>query len=384
MAAALKNRLVASAAALLALASSLVGCRPNSPTELRIGIVLPMSGSLQSLAGFAMEGARLAVSQLEAAGGLTVGDRLCRVVLLTRDAETSPELAVAAAQELINKESVSAIIGPPISSQAIPVAQLAARTGVPMVFQFATHPEVTRGTTNVIRICFVDTFQGTVLARFAWEGLGARRAAILYDDTSPLPKTIAGVFRDQFEGQGGQIVAYVPFTAGDTDHRASLRRVAESRADVLFLPDYRADLLVIGPQLREVGIEAQILGCDTMRFATPADAQLFDGAFVTAHFAGDSPARESRDFAEAFRSAYNRTPSDGAALTYDAVNLLIQVARSERSVEPGAVARGISRISEFRGATGTMLFAGSADPVKSVVIARITDGNLVFHAQVDP
>lgn len=379
----MRNRLPLPAL-LLALATALAGCRPAPHLDLRVGIVLPMSGSLQSLAAFAMEGARLAVSQLEAAGGLTIGGRPCRVVLLTRDAQTSPELAVAAAQELINKEGVSAVIGPPISAQAIPVAQLAARSGVPMVFQFATHPAVTQGTTKVIRICFVDTFQGMVLARFARESLGARRGAVLYDDTNPLSRTIAEVFGERFQSGGGQIVASVPFTAGDLDHRAALRLIAEARADVLFLPNYRTDLLVIGPQLREMGIGAQILGSDTMRFATPEDARLYDGAYATAHFAGDSPVRESRAFAEAFRRAYGRTPGDGAALTYDAVNLLVQVARTERSVEPADLALGISRVREFRGVTGTMVFSGSADPVKSVVIARITDGVLVYHAQVDP
>jgi len=368
----------------LGLATALSGCGARPGPELRIGLILPMSGSLQSLAGFAMEGARLAVAELESAGGLVIGGRACPVVLITRDAQSSPELAVAAAQELINTADVSAIVGPPLSAQAIPVAQLASRAGVPMVVQLATHPDVTRGTTGVLRICFVDTFQGTALARYARESLGATRAAVLYDATSPLPRDITGVFVRQFEGSGGKPVAIESFTTGQEDLRAALGRIAASAPEVLFLPNYRADLLQIAPQIRELGLSAQILGCDTMRFATPEDARSFEGAYVTAHFVSDSPEPAAQAFFEAYKREYRRTPEDSAALTYDAINLLVQVARSQRSVDPKAIATGLAAIREFRGVTGTMRFDGSPDPTKSVVIAVFRNGVPTFRAQVNP
>jgi branched-chain amino acid transport system substrate-binding protein len=360
------------------------GCRARTPFELRIGLILPMTGSLQSLATNSLGGARLAVDQLEKAGGLTIDGRPCAVVLIARDAETSPEMAVAAAQELINKENVSAIIAPPLSGQAIPVMQLTSRAGVPAIVHVATNPDVTKGTTDVIRMCFVDVFQGAVLARFACGKLGARRAAVLYDETSPFPRDIARVFRTQFQASGGELVAVESFTTGELDFRRALGRIAISRPDVLFLPNYRADLLQIGPQIREIGLTVQILGCDTMRFATPEDTRLYDGAYVTAHFVPDSPEAASRGFSDAYRRAYGSTPIDSAALAYDAINLLIQVARQQRSVEPKAIAKGLAAIREYQGVTGTMRWDGSPDPAKSVVVAVIREGELAFETQVDP
>ena len=362
----------------------LCGCARPVLRELRVGLIYPMTGVLQSLSVNAREGAQLALDDLERNGGLVIGGVRHAVTLIERDGQVSPEAAMAAAKDLINRENVAVIIGPPLSSQAIPLGRLATSTGVPLVTQVATHPDVTRGTRNVWRVCFVDSFQGSVAARFALETLGARKAAILYDMTSPFPRDMAVVFRSSFESGGGVVVAAERFATGEVDFEGSLARIRDSGAEVLLLPNYQDDLIRIGEQIRAMGLTLSVLGSDAMRFDTPEDAALYEGAYVTAHFAPDSPAPATREFMARYRAAFGRDPADAGPLTYDALNLVIQAARAEAGVDAKAIARGLGNVAVYEGVTGTMRFDGSPDPRKSVVIALYRDGRLTWQRQVDP
>jgi branched-chain amino acid transport system substrate-binding protein len=219
--------------------------------------VAPLSGSLQDTGISCREGAELAVKQLNAAGGLAVQDRRYRVQLLIRDAQDTPEQALSAAQELINRDNVTALIGPPFSSQAIPVAHLAERSGVPMIVQLATNAEVTAGTSCVFRVCFTDGFQGRVMALFARDRLGARRAAILYDLANPFSRDIADIFTATFTGAGGRVVAREGYPTGQPDYLPELARIQAADPEVLFLPGLHPDLRRQLAQIRSLGFTAR-------------------------------------------------------------------------------------------------------------------------------
>jgi branched-chain amino acid transport system substrate-binding protein len=360
----------------------LLGCG-RSPA-IRIGLLNPQTGSLVDTGTSCREGARLAMEELSAGEGLLVDGVRRRVELFTVDSGDSPESAVSAAMELINKRDVVAIIGPPFSSQAIPVARLAERSKVPMITQFATNPEVTKGMTWVFRVCFTDQFQGDIMARFARGYLKARRAAILFDEVDAFTCGISAVFRSTYEEAGGRVVAAEPYMTGQKDFTVELQRIKRSAPDVLFLPGFFPDLRLQLPALRSIGITAVILGCDTMYFRNLADIRLADGAYLSAHFSPEAPSGRVREFSRRYDAAFKRAPTPGGALTYDAITLLAQVIGSEGSVVPDRIRNGLRAVSRFEGVTGLMIFNGKADPVKDAVIMHVENGAYHFATTVSP
>jgi branched-chain amino acid transport system substrate-binding protein len=352
--------------------------------ELRIGFIAPLTGDLANLGASLLEGSKLALETANAGGGLVIGGRAYTVVLLVRDGQNRPETAVAAAQELINKERVSAIIGPPISGTAIPVARLVEKSRVPMITQIATVPEITKGMRYVFRVCFTDDFQGEVIARFVRKSLSASTAAILYDVAGSYNRTIAGIFAAEFRTSGGRIVAEETYTTGTQDFRSHLIRIKSRSPDVLFLPNYVVDLKAQLDQARELGITAQIVGTDTMGFRDAANIAKSEGAYYSTHFSPEAPDPVVQDFVRSYRTSFERLATSGGALTYDALGLLFDAVKRAGKIDPEAVAEALRTTVRYEGITGVMEFAGSPDPKKSVVIVRVQDGQPRFFSRIDP
>jgi len=363
-------------------------CLPASCTrptgELRVGLVVPLSGRLQDTGRSCLEGAELVVQELNESGGLSVRGRRYRVELLIRDARDTPERALGAAQGLINGENVAALIGPPFSSQAIPVARLADRAGVPLIVPMATNPAVTAGTSHVFRVCFTDSFQGRVMARFAREGLRARRAAILYDVANPFSRDIADIFTSVFGEAGGRVVAREGYPTGQQDFRPELQRIRAARPDVLFLPGLYPDLRFQLAQLHAMGFGVQVLGGDTMYSRDPNDLPLVEGAYFSTHYSPQMPGEAARAFNRLYRGAYGHEPPPGSALSYDALQLLFAVVRAQGSTQAAGISAGLDGLQRYEGVTGIMLFDGGPDPAKSVVIVQAREGQYRFHARIDP
>ena len=214
------------------------GPQPTQETEIRIGVIAPLSGDIANVGQSTVEAAELAVQKVNDAGGLDVGGRKQKVVLVIEDNQDKAEVAVSAAQKLINQENVVAIVGPQASRNAIPVSNVAENAHIPMVSPWSTNPETTAGKQYVFRVAFIDPFQGRVMARFAIEEFGAQKAGVLYDVASAYNKGIAEIFKQVFEEAGGQVVAFESYTTGEQDFSRQLENIRDSGAEVLFLPNY--------------------------------------------------------------------------------------------------------------------------------------------------
>jgi branched-chain amino acid transport system substrate-binding protein len=371
---------------LLLVLTAVLACGPTSvitAQEIRIGLIAPLSGGLVELGDSCREGALLAVTEANRDGGLLVAGKRRPVALRMKDSQGRPELAVSVAEELINQDQVAAIIGPPTSGSAVPVARLAERAGIPMITQVATSPEVTRGTTCVFRTCFTDSVQSVAMARFAWNELRARVAAILFDVANDYPRSIADLFSAEFRRLGGRVILE-SYTTGLTDFRTQVSRVRAAKADVILLPNYVADLRRQLDQLREAGGGIMVIGTDTMGFREQADIDRIDHAYFSTHFSPDMPAEAVRSFVSAYRAAYNRVPTaPSGALTYDAIRLLFDVIRKQGSTTPAAICAGLRGVGRFEGVTGVMDFNGSADPRKNVIIVKTEGGKLSYAMQMD-
>jgi branched-chain amino acid transport system substrate-binding protein len=358
--------------------------RISEEPELRIGIIAPVTGKMDNLGASVLEGAQLAVEEQNADGGIQIQNTRYSVVTIIKDSEDKPELAVAAAQELINQEGVSVIIGPPMSGLAIPVAQVASRAFVPMITQSATHPDVTRGTRCVYRACFTDDLQGKIMARFARAELGARRVAVLYDIASPYNSRIAEIFMQSFKENGGELVLSETYTTREDSFIDQLIRIRKFDPDVLFLPNYFYDIILQIEQIQELAISTQIIGSDTMSFRDPEDIPYIEGAYFSTHFSSEIPSQKVKQFVTAYQSAFGRIPSAAGALTYDAFGLLNHAIKAQNSIDPKLICKGLSEIEGYEGITGMISFHGSPDPEKSTVIIHVHDGRFHFHTQFTP
>jgi branched-chain amino acid transport system substrate-binding protein len=249
----------------------------------------------------------------------------------------------------------------------------------------STNPETTAGKQYVFRVGFVDDFQGRVMARFAREELGAQTTAVLYDVASAYNKGIAELFKQAFEEAGGQVVAFETYTTDNAeDFSQQLARIRESGAKVLFLPNYPQDVALQVQQANQMGVKAAIIGSDSWTPDSFADLPEFEGTFCSRHWHSDIANEQARSFIEAYRQVYDQDPNNTAALTYDAFGLLFQAIQSQGQVDPESIRNGLYNLGPYPGVSGSIEYQDTGDPVKSVVIVQIKDGDVVFYALVNP
>lgn len=369
--------------ACLNLAGGLVGCGgpPSEPAEIRVGLLVDSNREPPVAA------ARLAIRAVNEAGGIEVGGRPHQVVLVVENTQDTPEGASGAALKLINQQAVAALVGPGHSRTAIPAAEVANHARIPMISSGSTHPRTTAGKDCVFRVAFLDSFQGRVMARFAIDDLGATSASVLYDVASAYSRNVAAVFQRVFAAAGGRVVASESYTTGDQDFRDQLLRIRDGKPQVLFLPNFRDDVVAQTSQARRLGIDAAFLGSDSWTPPALTWQPELEGAFLSLHWHLDVGHANAgaRAFIAAYRRAHDQDPTNIAALTYDAMNLLLAAIRSSGKGDPEAIRRALSRLEHFPGVTGEITYRGTGgDPPKQAVIAQLREGKVHFYRLVAP
>jgi len=372
------------AAFLVALLLVEAGCG-GSGNEIKIGLNAELTGSIPVVGQSCKNAATMAVDEVNQAGGLEVGGKKYKVVLVVEDNEDKAESAAAAAQKLINQNQVLAMIGPNASRNAIPAAAIAESAKVPMISPWSTNPKTTENKKYIFRACFIDDFQGVVMAKFAKEKLGAKTAGILYDVASEYNKGIAEIFKKTFEAAGGQVFAQT-YTTGDKDFSAQLTKLKEANPDVLFLPNYYSEVPLQVEQARKLGYTGKIIGSDS--WGSPELIKLggsnMEGLFFSTHYAPDIATPVAQKFIKAYQEKYKSTPDDVAALTYDSFGMLFQAIKSAGKIDRQAVRDALASITKYEGVTGTMQFKGTGDPIKSAVILKIEGGQFKYFDSAKP
>ena len=370
-----------------------VACGERGGDGVKVGLNLELTGEMPAVGASSRNAAQLFADQVNAAGGVQVGAEKLPIELVVADNAAKADQAAAAAQRLISQEDVVAMIGPNASVGAIPASELAESMATPMITPWSTNPKTTTNVasgkpkTQVFRACFIDTFQARVLGKFVRETLEAETAAVLYDVASEAPNGQATLFGQTFEGLGGRIVAFETYTTGDRDFSAQLTKIAAANPDVLFLPAYYNEVPLIAQQARRLGITAQLVGSDA--WSSPEIITLggadVEGAYFCNHYSSQIATDVAKKFVADYQAKYGQEPDDVAALTYDAMGLLVQAIEAAGSIERRAVRDAIAAIQNYQGVTGTMRFPpGSGDPVKSAVILQIRDGKFTWVANAEP
>ncbi|MHB8932153.1 MAG: ABC transporter substrate-binding protein [Bellilinea sp.] len=360
---------------------------------IKVGVVAELTGDIPAVGASCKNAAELAVKEINDAGGLEVGGKTYQIELFIEDNAGKADQSASAASKLITQQNVVAIIGPNASRYAIPASEIAESSKVVLISPWSTNPKTTlKGDTTdpkkyVFRAAFIDPFQGRVVAKFALDNLGAKKAAVLYDVASDYNKGIAEFFKQTFEENGGTVVAFETYTTGDKDFSAQLTKIKDTAPDVIFLPNYYSEVPLQIQQAHRLGIDVPFLGSDSWGSAeliTLCGADC-DGYYFSTHYAADAATPVATKFIEAYKAAYGTTPDDVAALTYDSFGLLWNALKAAGAVDRESVRSGMSMITNYEGVTGNMAFeAGSGDPVKSAVILQVKGDKFVWFANAAP
>lgn len=349
---------------------------------IRIGEVASLTGKDAAFGQSAHEGTLLAVEQLNAAGGL-LGRPL---ELVTEDNQCKQGESATAARKLISRDKVVALLGEVASSRSLEMAPLAQAARIPMISPASTNPKVTAIGSYIFRVCFIDPFQGEVMATFARRRLGLGRAALLVDATAPYSVGLAEYFARTFTALGGVVVASQKYSGVDTDFRAQLTAIRAAKPDALFLPGYYVAAGLVARQARDLGLGATLLGGDG--FEAPQLLQIggdaLNGAYYSTHFSAESTDPVSRSFVAAFTARYRTAPNGLAALTYDAVRLVADAVARAGSTDRSAVRDALAATRRFPGATGATSINPGRDADKGAAIIAVRGGALEFVESIRP
>jgi len=373
----------------------LFACSPKESETIKIGINAPLTGDIPKVGEGTKFAAQMWLEDVNAAGGIEVGGQKYKVELIIEDNESKAESAVKANTKLITEEDVLAIVGPQSSKQAIPAGGKANELGTPMISPWSTNPDTTKDRPYVFRGCFLDPFQGPVVANFIKNEFGFKKAAVLYDVASDYPKGLAEFFKAAWEKQNGpgSVVAYESFTTKDADFSSQLTKINNSGAEVLFTPQYYNEVALIVQQAHQLGWNKPIVGSDSWGSAETVKLCGKDcyGLFFSTHYAAAGAKGATKTFIDRYEKEHGYVPDDVAALTWDAVRI-VQKAIEGAGVLTGdinkdrkAVRDAMASIKDFDGITGGMTFTENGDPIKCAVIVRISDaGEFEFYKSVCP
>ncbi len=362
------------------------GCGRGPENEIRIGVNAELTGSKPTVGDSCKKAMELLAAQVNAEGGIKLGDKKYLIKLFVEDNEDKAESAAAAAQKLISQNNVLAVIGPNASGNAIPAARICEDAGVIMVSPWSTNPKTTEGKQFVFRACFIDDFQGQVMAKFARENLKAQTAAVLYDVASEYNKGIAEFFKKFFEAAGGKVVAFQSYTKDDKDFSSQLTTIKAANPGVLFLPNYYNEVPLQVQQARRLGITCPIIGSDSwgsQEILTLCGVEL-DESYFSTHYAPDIATETAQKFIRDYEAKYSKKPDDVAALTYDAGKLLLAAVAQAGALDRLKVRDALAGVQEFDGVTGSMKFQGTGDPIKSAVILHVKDCKFKYYSTVQP
>jgi branched-chain amino acid transport system substrate-binding protein len=359
-----------------------LGCSQGEAARdaIRIGHFASLTGDTATFGQSADRGMQLAIQEINAAGGV-LGRPLA---LITEDDRSVTEEARSAAQKLLQRDGVVALLGEVASSRSLAAAPEAQRARIPMISPASTNPKVTEVGDYVFRACFIDPFQGAVMARFAKQELGARRVAILLDYKQDYSVGLADYFRRTFRELGGEIVADERYTSGDIEFRAQLTTVRAANPDAIFVPGYYTEVGLIAKQARELGIDVPMLGGDgwdsekTLEIGGPA----VEGYYFSTHYSADADSPKVQEFVERYRETYGAVPDAMAALGYDTALILADALGRAGSPEGARLRDAIAATRDFDGVTGRISIDPERNARKDAVVLKIENGRFRYYRTI--
>ena len=365
------------------------GSKGADGDTIKIGGVLEMTGGSASFGISSKNGIDLALKKINEKGVLG-GKKLSLVVA---DTKSEASEATNAMQKVISQDKVVAVIGPNQSSAVIAAGAINNGSKVVDITPMGTNPDVTFDpkTKQVkpysFRTCFIDPFQGTVMASFASNELKVKRAAIYIDNTSDYAKGLAQFFKENFVKNGGQVVIEEAYLQKDTDFKSTLTKIKAAKPDFIYIPGYYQEVGLIVKQAREMGINVPMAGgdgWDSAKLPEIAGKAALENTFFSSLYSPDDTSDLNKEFVAEYKKAYNTNPDVFAALAYDSTLLVAKAIEDAGSADPAKIAEAMAKIKGFKGVSGEVTFNEEHNPIKNAVIIEHKDGKQTFKTKVNP
>jgi branched-chain amino acid transport system substrate-binding protein len=334
------------------------------------------------------EGTLLAVEEINAAGGV-LGKK---IDLITDDNLTKAGESATIVTKLISKDNVVAVLGEVASSRSLEAAPICQDAHIPMISPSSTNPKVTETGDYVFRVCFIDPFQGTVMANFALKTLKVKKVAIFTDVKSDYSKGLAKFFKEGFTKGGGQIVSELDYNGGDKDFKAELTAIKGSNPEAIFVPGYYTDVALICIQAKQLGIKAPLFGGDGWEGEelVTIGGDAVEGCYFSTHYAPEQTTENSQKFVAAYKKRWKNTdgtpkvPNAMAALGYDSAMILADAIKRAGTTSGPKVRDAIAATKDFDGVTGKTTINAQRDSTKPAVIMQVKGGKFHYLETVNP
>ena len=390
----MKRTLTIAMAAMLAIGLLLAGCgggdkaKPAATSnEIKIGGNFELTGGIANFGKQTVNGIQLAFKQANASGGV-LGKQL---VLVLADNKSEPAEASNAITKLITQDKVSVVLGPVSSSNVLATVQISEDKKIPVLTATGTNEKITVDNGKVrpfaFRSCFIDPFQGRVMANYASNSLKAKTAVIYVDNSSDYSKGLSASFEATFVKNGGKIVAKEAFLQKDQDFKATLTKIKALNADTVFIPAYYEEVGKIVKQARELGITSPLLGTDGWddpKVVEIAGAAALNNTFFSNHYSSEDKDPNVVKFVEAYKKEYNQDPNALSALGYDSGLLIIDAIKRANSTDSVKIKEALEQTKNLQVSTGIITIDSNHNPVKSAVVIEMKNGKQTFKEKINP
>lgn len=348
---------------------------------VKIGVLQPITGGMAAGGAIEIEGIEIANAERPT---VTIDGKEYKVELVKADNKSDKVEAANAATKLIEEDQVSIILGSYSSTPSLGAYDVIRNGSVPAIGVSCTNPAVTEGNDNYFRVCFIDPYQGAVMANYAFNNLGARTAAVTTEQGNDYSVGLAQYFKEEFTKLGGTVYE-AAYQTGDQDFNAQITSLKSNNPDVFFVPGNFTEAAMFIKQAKQAGVDVPMLGGDTyevQEFVDVAGAE-GEGVLFSAFFDADAELTPlTKAFVENYRTNNNgNDPAGVTALAYDAYNLACDAIEAANSTDPAAI-RDALAAADFTGVTGPVKFDENGNPTKAAVIKKIVDGKFVYEDEV--
>jgi branched-chain amino acid transport system substrate-binding protein len=364
-------------------AEQAVAAAPKTDADaIVIGEVGSLTGSEAVFGISTKNGIELAVEEANASGGVKGKKLTVRVY----DDQSKSEEAGSAAVRLVTQDKARLILGEVASSNSLAMAPKAQEAKVPMITPSSTNQAVTEVGDYIFRVCFVDAFQGYVMARYAREDLKLNTVAMLKDVKSAYSVGLTEVFERKFTEMGGKIVGTESYSKGDSDFRAQLTALKKLKPQGLYIPGYYTDVGVIAQQAEELGLKTTMMGGDGWDGPPLVElgGKAIEGAYFSDHFTADDPSPVVQNFIKKYQEKYHSVPDSLAALGYDSARVGIEAMKRAASLDGPALRDAIAQTKDFPGVAGTVTINEKRDAEKPAVIVQVKDAKFKYVSTMKP
>lgn len=364
-----KRKVLALVIAIVMVSSLFTVTQAAGSDKIVIGSVQPISGPISVFGTQSRDAIKMAVEEINAKGGV-LGKTLEAVI---EDDEGTPEKTKNAFTKLVTKDKIVGLVGALTSNCSLAITKEAQRRKIVMISPTSTNDTVTNAGDYIFRACYKDSFQGPVVAQYAFKDLKAKKAAIIFDNTNPYSVGMKDNFMKKFKALGGTVVTQ-SYAKGDKDFNAQLTKIKAQKPDVLFIPDYYSTVALIAKATRAAGITCPMVGADGWDGVEAVAKGEIIGSYFSNHYAADANDKDVKEFVKNFQAKYKgTTPNALAALAYDATYILAEAIKTAGSTEPEKIKAAMMKTNR-KFVTGNIKFDAHRDPIKSLTMVKIVKG----------